>query len=58
MNSSKDTWKDIKSVITITNINCTENSLSLCHDDNTITNPWKIVNINYSHRHLHEYLKH
>ena len=66
-------WKGIKSTITMTNVVSTV-PITLSHGENTITNPWEIPNvfnnyiasvadtakqnINYSHKHFSEYLKH
>ena len=73
LNNSKTTWRDIKCIITIKNVISTVPRF-LSHGDNTITNPCEIANvfnnyfslvtgtakqnINYSHKHFPEYLKH
>ena len=69
--NSKNTWKGIKSIITMRNAIST---VPHSHDENTTTNPCEIanilnnyfasvaetakLNINYSHKHFSEYLKH
>ena len=73
MNNSKNTWKSIKSILTMENVISTV-PRTLSHGVNTPTNPCEIVNvfnnyfasvaetakqsINYSHKHFSEYLKH
>ena len=71
LNNSKNTWKGIKSIITMKNVISTV-PRTLSHDENTTTNPCENVfnnyfasvaetakqNINYSHTHFSEYLKH
>ena len=73
MKNSKNTWKGIKSIITMKNdISTVPRTLS--HGENTITNPCEIANVfnnyfasvadtaklnmNYAHKHFSEYLKH
>ena len=75
LNNSKNTWKGIKSIITMKNVISTvPRTLSLSHGKNTTINPCEIANvfnnyfasvaeigkqnINYSHKHFSEYLKH
>ena len=73
LNNSKNTWKGIKSIITMKNVISTV-PRTLSHGVNTTTNPCEIANIfnnyfasvaetakqniNYSHKHFSEYLKH
>ena len=73
MNNSKNTWKGIKSIITMKNVISTV-PRTLSHGENTTTNSCEIANvfnnyfasvaetakqnINYSHKHFSEYLKH
>ena len=73
LNNSKNTWKGIKSIITMKNVISTV-PRTLSHGVNTTTNPCEIANvfnnyfasvaetaeqnINYSHKHFYEYLKH
>ena len=73
LNNSKNTWKGIKSIIAMKNVVSAVPS-TLSHGENTITNPCEIANvfnnyfasvaetaeqnINYSHKHFYEYLKH
>ena len=73
LNNSNNTWKGIKSILTKKNVISTV-PRTLSHSDNTTTNPWGIANvfnnyfasvadtakqnINYSHKHFSEYLKH
>ena len=73
LNNSKNTWKGIKSIITMKNVISTV-PRTLSHGDNTFTNPCEIANvfnnyfasvadtakqnINHSHKHFSEYLKH
>ena len=73
LSNSKNTWKGIKSIITMKNVISTVPK-TLSHGKNTITNPCEIANvfnnyfssvnytakqnIDYSHKHFSEYLKH
>ena len=73
LNNSKNTWKGIKSIITKKNVISTVR-WTISHGENAITNPCEIanvfnnyfasvadtakLNINYSHKHFSEYLKH
>ena len=73
LNNSKNTWKGIKSIITMKNVISTV-PRTLSHGENSITNPFEIanvfnnyfssvadtakLNIKYSHKHFCEYLKH
>ena len=46
LNNSKNTWKGIKSILTMKNVISTvPRTLSLSHGDNTIPNPCEIANI-------------
>ena len=69
----KNTWKGIKSIITMRNVISTV-PRTLSHGENTTNNPCQIANvvnnyiasiadtatqnINYSHKHFSEYLEH
>ena len=44
LNNSKNTWKGIKSIITMKNVISTV-PITLSHGENTITNPCKIANV-------------
>ena len=73
LNNSKNTWKGIKSIMTMKNVNSTV-PRTLSDGENTSTNHCEIANafnnyfvsvadtakqnINYSHKHFSQYLKH